>query len=459
MRALGPIDLVFLTLESRKQPMHVGGLFLFKLPENAPSDYVWQFVQTIRASDAKPVQPFNQVLNGYFWDYDYDFDIDQHFRHISLPKPGRVRELLTYVSQEHSALLDRAKPLWECHIIEGIEGDRFAMYIKMHHALTDGVGGMKLVQRSFTTCPVTESSVPPWAVQHRRNKKVGITLNKTTQFLNSVAKQLQIAPNVTREVYTSITQRKNPDYVSVFQAPRSIINQPVSASRRFAAQSYDLQRLRDIAKKISLHTGQGVTINDIILAICSGALRAYLSNQNALPAKPLIAMVPVSIRQEGDDSGNAIAMILANLGTHLNGPMERLEVIRRSIKNSKDRVKRMTPGELLNYTGIVFSLAGLNLVTGLAPKIQSFNIVISNVPGPKETLYWNGAMLDALYPVSIVMDGQATNITLTSYRGKLEVGIIACRKTLPSIQSLLGLLEYEIVIFERLTADLPLTRD
>jgi diacylglycerol O-acyltransferase len=459
MRALGPIDLVFLTLESRKQPMHVGGLFLFKLPENAPSDFVWQFVQSIRASDAKPVQPFNQVLNGYFWDFDYDFDIDQHFRHISLPKPGRIRELLTYVSQEHSALLDRAKPLWECHIIEGIEGDRFAMYIKMHHALTDGVGGMKLVQRAFTTCPVTENLTPLWAIQTPRHKKVGITLSKTTNFLNSVAKQLQIAPNVSREVYTSITQRKNPDYVSVFQAPRSIINQPVSASRRFAAQSYDLQRLRDIAKKISLHLGGGVTINDIILAICSGALRAYLANQNALPAKPLIAMVPVSLRKEGDDSGNAIAMILANLGTHLNSPMERLDVIRRSIQNSKDRVKRMTPGELLNYTGIVFSLAGLNLVTGLAPKIQSFNIVISNVPGPKETLYWNGAMLDALYPVSIVMDGQATNITLTSYRGKLEVGIIACRKTLPSIQSLLGLLEYEIVIFERLTADLPLTHD
>ena len=456
MRALGPIDLVFLTLESRKQPMHVGGLFLFKLPENAPSDYVWQFVQAMRASEAKPVQPFNQVLNGYFWDYDYDFDIDQHFRHISLPKPGRVRELLTYVSQEHSALLDRAKPLWECHIIEGIEGDRFAMYIKMHHALTDGVGGMKLVQRAFTTCPQTENLTPLWAIQSPRHKKVGITLSKTTNFLNSVAKQLQIAPNVTREVYTSITQRKNPDYVSVFQAPRSIINQPVSASRRFAAQSYDLQRLRDIARKLSLHLGEGVTINDVILAICSGALRAYLSNQNALPAKPLIAMVPVSLRQEGDDSGNAIAMILANLGTHLNSPMERLDVIRRSIKNSKDRVKRMTPGELLNYTGIVFSLAGLNLVTGLAPKLQSFNIVISNVPGPKETLYWNGAMLDALYPVSIVMDGQATNITLTSYRGKLEVGIVACRKTLPSIQSLLGLLEYEIVIFERLTADLPL---
>jgi diacylglycerol O-acyltransferase len=458
MRALGPIDLIFLTLESRRQPMHVGGLFLFKLPENAPSDFVWQLVQKIRASNEQPIQPFNQVLNGYFWDRDHEFDIDQHFRHISLPKPGRVRELLTYVSQEHSALLDRAKPLWECHVIEGIEGDRFAMYMKMHHALTDGVGGMKLVQRALSTDPHDENVTPLWAVKSERHKKVGITLSKTTQFFNTVAKQIQIAPNVTREVYTSITHRKNPNYVSVFQAPRSIINQSVSASRRFAAQSYDLERLRIIAKKLTTYLGDKVTLNDIILAICSGAIRAYLSNQNALPAKPLVAMVPISLRQEGDDSGNAIAMILANLATHLNDPLDRLITIRNSVLNSKDRMSRMTPEEILNYTGIVFSLAGLNLVTGIAPKVQAFNIVISNVPGPKETLYWNGAMLDALYPVSIVMDGQATNITLTSYRDKLEVGIIACRKTLPSIQSLLGLLEYEIVILERLTADIPLDK-
>ncbi|HEY4713351.1 MAG TPA: wax ester/triacylglycerol synthase family O-acyltransferase [Aquirhabdus sp.] len=456
MRALGPIDLIFLTLESRKQPMHVGGLFLFKLPEDAPSDFVWQLVQKIRASDEKPVQPFNQVLSGYFWDKDDDFDIDQHFRHISLPKPGRVRELLTYVSQEHSALLDRAKPLWECHIIEGIEGNRFAMYMKMHHAMTDGVGGMKLIQRALSTSPFEENVTPPWAMKSTHHKKAGITISKTAQFFNSVAKQIQIAPNVAREVYTAMTKRKDPNYVTVFQAPKSILNQPVSASRRFAAQSYKLKRLRDVAKKLSTHLGEKFTLNDIVLAICSGAMRAYLSNQNALPAKPLIAMVPISLRKDGDDSANSIAFILANLATHLSDPLERITAIHNSVQNSKDRMARMTPGEILNYTGIVFSLAGLNLITGAAPKVQAFNIVISNVPGPKETLYLNGATLDALYPVSIVMDGQATNITLTSYRDKLEVGIIACRKTLPSIQSLLGLLEYEIVILERLTADIPL---
>ena len=283
-----------------------------------------------------------------------------------------------------------------------------------------------------------------------------MTISKTTHFLNTVAKQIQIAPNVSREVYTSITQRKNPNYVSVFQAPQSILNQSVSESRRFAAQSYELERFQNIAKKLNVLLGQKFTLNDVVLAICSGAMRAYLSNQNALPAKPLIAMVPISLRQDDDDSNNAIAFIVANLATHLSDPLDRITLIRNSVQTSKDRMNRMTPREILNYTGIVFSLAGLNLITGIAPKVQAFNIIISNVPGPKETLYLGGAALDALYPVSVIMDGQAANITLTSYRGKLEVGIIACRKKLPKIQSLLGLLEYEIVIFERLTADVQI---
>lgn len=158
MRALSPVDMLFLTLEKRQQPMHVGGLFLFRIPQNAPADYVHQLVEDIRNSRAIPVPPFNQVLNGMFWDEDDEFDIDQHFRHISLPRPGRIRELLIYISQEHSALIDRAKPLWECHIIEGIEDNRFAMYFKMHHAMVDGIAGMRLLENHcHTRQPISES--------------------------------------------------------------------------------------------------------------------------------------------------------------------------------------------------------------------------------------------------------------------------------------------------------------
>ncbi len=454
MRLLSAVDLLFLGLEKRQQPMHVGGLFLFRLPPDAPADFVHQLVQDMRNSRAVPIAPFHQVLNRFFWDEDQEFDLDQHFRHIALPRPGRIRELLTYISQEHAALMDRAKPLWECHIIEGIEGNRFAMYFKVHHALVDGVGAMRLTQKSLSTSPEAYSTVPLWAIKPPpRPQPKRIAKPKGSTGLLSMVKQQAIAiPHVLREVWSSLEDmRYNPDFVSTLNAPMSILNQPVSASRRFAAQSYDFERLRAINRHLDC------TLNDLVLAIGSGALRSYLISQRSLPKKPMIAMVPVSLRKDDSDSGNQITMILANLATHNGDPIQRLRMIQRSVNNSKQRFSRMSPLEILSYSGIVYSIAGLNLITGILPRFQAFNLVISNVPGPTEPLYWNGAQLDALYPVSIVLDGQALNITLTTYRGKLEVGILACRKTLPHIQTLLGFIEEEIQKFEEIVALMPKT--
>jgi len=205
-----------------------------------------------------------------------------------------------------------------------------------------------------------------------------------------------------------------------------------------------LSRLKEISKSLQ------VTLNDVVLAICSGALREYLHSQDALPKKPLIAMVPASIRDDDSDVSNRITMILANLGTHKEDPLERLAIIQRSMQNAKQRFKRMTPLQILNYSALVYGPAGFNILTGALPNRQSFNIVISNVPGPKEPLYWNGAQLEALYPASIVLDGQALNITMTSYLDKLEVGLTGCRNALPKMQNLLTFLEEEIQRFEKI---------
>ncbi len=437
MRALGPIDQAFLWLERRQQPMHVGGLMLFKIPPNADANFVQDIAAQFKAV-TPPVRPFNQRLEGMFWEEDEEFDLEHHFRHIALPDPGRVRELLAYVSQEHSALLDRAKPLWECHLIEGIESNRFALYFKIHHALIDGVAGMRIAQKSLSADPSHKTAVPLWAIQRDKRSKAETTaLTNFAETINNLRHKASSVPKVAKELYQAIkaSYEHDPDYVSVFQAPKSILNQRVSGSRRFAAQSYDLPRIKAISKKL------GVTINDVVMAMCSGALRTYLLYLNALPAKPLIAMVPMSLRQDDSDGGNQITMILANLGTHLDNPMARLDIIHRSVKNAKDRFSRMSPSEIMAYSALVYSISGLNLMTGIAPKLQAFNVVISNVPGPKETMYWNGAQLDGFYPVSIVLDGMALNMTLTSYVDKLEFGLIACRKALPSMQRLLGYLD------------------
>ena len=437
MRALGPIDQAFLWLERRQQPMHVGGLMLFKIPENADANFVQEVAARFKAV-TPPVRPFNQRLEGMFWEEDDEFDLEHHFRHIALPDPGRVRELLAYVSQEHSALLDRAKPLWECHLIEGIEGNRFALYFKMHHAVVDGVAGMRIAQKSLSTDPNEKALLPLWAVKRDKRPKEEVTaLSNFANTLTRLRHQAGSVPKVAKELYQAIraSYEHDPDYVSVFQAPRCILNQKVSGSRRFAAQSYDLTRIKAIGKKL------GVTINDVVMAMCAGALRTYLLELDALPAKPLIAMVPMSLRRDDSDGGNQISMILANLGTHLADPKARLDIIHRSVQNAKDRFSRMSPSEIMAYSALVYSISGANLMTGIAPKLQAFNVIISNVPGPKEKMYWNGAELDGFYPVSIVLNGMALNMTLTSYVDKLEFGLIACRKALPSMQRLLTYLE------------------
>ena len=445
MRPLHPIDFIFLSLEKRQQPMHVGGLFLFQIPENAPASFIQNLVADIRNSKSIPIPPFNNKLNGLFWDEDEEFDLDHHFRHIALPQPGRILELLTYISQEHSSLSDRAKPLWTCHIIEGIEGNRFAMYFKIHHAMVDGIAGMRLVEKSLSQDPNAKSIVPPWCVEGPRAKRLKEpNVSRFKKIMNGVMGQLESTPRVMYELSQTVMKDmgRNPDYVSSFQAPSSILNQRVSSSRRFAAQSFEFDRLRHISKSL------GVTINDIVLAICSGALREYLLSQDALPKKPLIAMVPASVRDDDSSMSNRITMILANLGTHKEDPLERLAIVRRSVQNAKEKFKRMNSNQILNYSAFVYSAAGLNIASGLLPKRQAFNLVISNVPGPREPLYWNGARLDALYPASIILDGQALNITMTSYLDKLEVGLTACRNALPKMQNLLTHLEEEIQRFE-----------
>jgi diacylglycerol O-acyltransferase len=449
LKPLSPIDQMFLWLERRTQPMHVGGLELLTPPAGAAPDWLARQVDALRA--ATEVQaPFNQRLvrrlGSWFWTDDGDFDLEAHFTHLALPAPGRIRELLALVSQLHAAHLDRARPLWEFYVISGLEDGRFAIYAKIHHAMVDGIAAMRLLRKSMSEDPDTPA-IPPWTmprrIQHEEARPPQGAFSNLAHLLSSVRTQAATVPAVTRELYRAIREgRDNPDYVSAFQAPRSVLNQPISGSRRFAAQSYPIARIRNAVK---LHHA---TVNDIVLAMCASALRHYLLDLDALPAKPLIAMVPLSLRRDSSDEGNQIAMILANLGTHVADPVARLKVITGSVQDAKKRYARMGPAAMLNYVAAVMAPAGLNIASGIAPRWQSFNVIISNVPGPKRPLYWNGAALDGMYPVSIITDGLALNITLTSYADRVEFGVIACRRTLPRVQRLLeyfdrGLAELE----------------
>lgn len=446
MKPLSLADQLFLWMEKRQQPMHVGGLHLLSFPEGAGPKYVSELAEYM-STFQQPIAPFNQRLvqrfGRYYWDEDKQFDLEHHFRHSALPKPGRIRELLSLVSVKHSALMDRERPMWEVHLIEGIRGKQFALYYKVHHCMLDGVAAMRMGMRLMSEDPSVRDQPPLWAMPKKPRAHEPIqgsdVIASLTELAGAAGKQISTVPTLIKEVSHAIKEaRSNPDFTTAFEAPPSILNQRITGSRRFAAQSYPIERFKAIAKKAN------ATLNDVVMAVCGSALRNYLLSMNALPDKPLIAMVPMSMRKDDSDQGNQIAMILARLGTNISDPSERLYAIKRSVKESKDRYASMSLEEAVNYTALTLAPAGLNMLTGLSSRLQAFNVVISNVPGPKKPLYWNGARVEGMYPVSIPMDRIALNITLVSYVDSLEFGFTACRRTLPSMQRLLDYVEVGI---------------
>ncbi|AOY89281.1 acetyltransferase [Marinobacter salinus] len=455
MKPLSPTDQLFLWLEKRQQPMHVGGLQLFSFPHDAPDDYVARLAEQLR-QHTHVTPPFDRRLDTRLaqpvWVHDEHLDLEHHFRFEALPSPGRIRELLTFISAEHSHLMDRERPLWEFHLIEGLGERQFAVYIKVHHALVDGISAMRMIQRMLSTDPAQRNMPPIWDLPRRSDPDdcddSGSSLwRNIAHLLGESGKQLSTVPAVARELLRTINSaRKDPTYDSIFHAPPSVLNQKITGSRRFAAQSYGMERIKKVCQAF------GVTVNDVVTTMCATALRTYLMNQDTLPQKPLIAMVPVSLRKDDSSEGNQVGVILANLYTDENDASERLRKIHQGIQEAKDRYAKMSSDEIINYTALTLAPAAFNFLTGMAPKWQTFNVVISNVPGPKETSYWNGAKLEGMYPVSIAMDRLALNMTLTSYNDQVEFGLIGCRRTLPSLQRMLDHLEDGLAELEQAAA-------
>ena len=452
MKRLTTLDLGFIFLEKRNQPLHVAYLNLYSLPADASADFVHKLVDHLRTY-ATPLPPFNQRLESRLgtahWVEDPEFDINQHIVHLALPRPGSIRDLLAMVSRMHASHLDRAYPLWRTYVIEGIEGGRIATYSKVHHAVADGIAGTRLMLKSMSAVP-DEILPPAWALPPRGRREPGGLLTAPVNTAAKLAGRFSDAfgsvPRIVRELRQSLREYrgKHPDFVSGLSAPSSILNRRISASRRFAAQSYALSRVKSAGRAL------GYTVNDIVLGMCSYALRKYLLELKALPDKALIAMVPMSTRRDHSDSGNQIAFFLANLGTHLAQPRERLRVIKASVDHAKQRFSSMQPGEILGYGAALMGPGLINMLVNPVPKRLPFNVIISNVPGPKAPMYWQGCKLEGMYPVSAIADGLALNITLTSRHDFLDFGLIACRRTLPHVQRLLEYLEEGLAEIESL---------
>ncbi len=459
---LDPTAAGFLMAENRRMPMHVGGLQLFSKPEGAGRNFVRDLYTQLRESeDISPLflkHPHRSIKTAgqWVWVEDDDFDIEYHVRHSALPKPGRVRELLELCSRLHSTRLAIERPLWEWHLIEGLRDGRVAMYCKLHHALVDGISAMRLLQNILSTDAERTDMPAPWENRPSRSREVDESSEKhdlaelpMQAMRSALGIGAEAAGFPSALIKTLNRSVRNETSALALYAPRTILNQPITAARRFAAQDWPLERLRAIGR------ATGTTLNDVVLAMCSGAMRTYLLELDALPDTTLISMVPIGLKAKesqvaSSSGGNAVGAVMVKLGTDLPDPADRLQAVHESMVSGKRALAEMTPVQILAMSALGQAPAILGPMLKMSGLVKPpYNLIISNVPGPRTKQYFNGMRLEGTYPLSIPIDGMALNITCNSYADQMAFGLTGCRRTVPHLQRLLIHLDTELSALER----------
>lgn len=453
MDYLSGLDGAFLSLETPATPMHVGSLHLFEPPASPRRDFREAIKKLIASRiDAAPIfrrQLAQMPLNfaNPLW-IESDVDLDFHIRSVLLPLPGAQRELQDCVGDLHARLLDRSRPLWMLYVIDGLADGRMAYYIKVHHALLDGQAGAALASVLFDLSPKPEKTrVRPTT---KSEAKPGALSLAAAAFRHDAAQYVKLArslPDVVRTLAGMVLGggKKEPApktpkgdlWANASFGPRTPLNVAVTPERSFAAVSLPLAEVKAVAK------AQGATINDIVLTLCSGALRRYLARHGGVPKKALMATMPISLRDPGNrDFTTQATLSLVNLNTQIADPLKRLQALRAAAGATKSvakSAKSIIPTDFPSIggpwiIGALASLYGKSRVANVMPPLA--NVVISNVPGPQVPLYAAGARMTDYWPLSIVEHGVGLNITLMSYAGTLGVGFTAAQCAVPDAQEL-----------------------
>lgn len=451
MKHLSGLDATFLHLETPEMPMHVGSLNVLDLPKGYTGDF-YEDAKKFMASRIHLADVFTRKLalmpfdmTNPVWVEDNDIDLDYHVRHITLPKPGTNRQLQQYVARLHSSLIDRSRPMWEFYIIDGLKSGQVALYTKVHHAGIDGQAGVEVGKAIFDLEATGRVVKPPRSRPRGNNYQLGMAELATAALRNTAqqyVKLFKMAPAIARAISGLARPDEKaaekdaaaaPKKFNLF-APRTSLNVSITNQRTFAGRTISLAETKYIAKHF------GVSLNDVVLATVSGALRHYLADNNELPAKPLVAGVPVSLREAGDDTANNQAsMILVSLASDITDPIQRLKAINASSTSSKSTMNRFKAVILDDFptfaapwlvSGIA-SMVGRSGIVNLLP--PAANVAISNVAGAPFPMYFAGALVTCYYPVSIASHGTALNVTVQSYNGRMDYGLIACRRAVPDI--------------------------
>ena len=471
---LSGVDASFLHLETPEMPMHVGSLHLLDLPAGYKGDFYEDVVKHVSERihlaavfERKLAQmPFE--MSNPVWVDDDDIDIEYHIRRIVLSKPGTMEQLQAYVGRLHSTLLDRSRPLWEMYVIEGLKSGQMAFYAKVHHAAIDGQAGVALGKALYSLTP-DPTPVRKARARTRSNQyQLGVAELATAAMQNTIQQYVKLVttlPNAMRamasvtvpaftQIATSMAKmnplmgglsnltmpdltKPNLGLGSLGFGPKTPLNVSITNQRAFAGRSVSLAETKGLAKRV------GVSLNDLVMAACAGALRRYMRDLDVKLDKPMTAAIPVSLREAGnEDPNNQVTMMLASLATDIKDPLERLKAIHASTSSSKELTgafKAAIPTDFPSFgapwimTGLA-TLFGRSKIADNVPPIA--NVAISNVPGVPVPLYLAGAKMVSYFPVSIPAHGCALNITVQSYNGSLDYGLTACRRAVPDVGDL-----------------------
>ena len=444
---LNPLDISWTQVESRDTPMHVAGLMPFELPADAPPDFLRDLVSDLRAS-REFMPPWNYCLRGPglthpmpVWVEQDTVDLEYHVRHSALPRPGGERELGQLVARLHSQALDLTRPPWEFHLIEGLAGGRFAVYLKMHHSLIDGISGVRLLTRCMSEDPERSRSLPPFwspSLEKKVRREPRAELHPTLEgvlkaMTDTIGTQVRSVPQLVKAFASMLAPgASEPALQLPYDAPKSVMNGRVRGQRRVATQLFELDRLKAAAR------AGGCTLNDVVLAICGGGLRRFLLEEGQLPDKPLTAGIPASFRAADDEgTGTQVTFIISTMGTDIEDPLERLAAVAASTRAAKEHFRKLPREAITQYTMLLMAPSILSMLTPIAGRTRPmFNVTVSNVPGPPRPLYFRGARLQASYPISLIAHGIGLNITCQSYADVIAFAFVGCRDTLPHLQNL-----------------------
>lgn len=448
MQQLTGLDASFLYLETANSPMHIGGISIYD-PSTAP-DGVVGFKQILANTlqRAHRVRSFNNVLvevplrlDHPYWKSDGPFDPEFHIRHIALPKPGDWRQLCIQASRLHARPLDRARPLWEMYIIEGLDNLEgyppgcFAVLSKVHHAAIDGASGVEIAAAIHDLSPdykIKDANKP--VPNDRDASDIELIWRSQLNNIKMPGRVFEVAKNTLPGFAKAVSGLARGRLKRVTNIPRTRFNTNVSPHRVFDAIEVDLKHIKLIKDAV-----ENVTVNDVALAICGGALRKYLQSKNELPERSLVAMAPVNIRTKDKQgaAGNQVSQMTVRVASHIEDPIERLIQVNKGTAKAKELTNAIGAKSMTDYAQFVpstltASAAKLSSKLGLANRARpSYNCVITNVPGPQVPLYFTGAKMLSTFGIGPAVDGMGLFHALGSYCGRFNIAVSSCREMMP----------------------------